>query len=206
MNIFDEKLVLIKQIGRNNCKSYKIKEIILVDVDSNEKFNFKPSQLVELIESKALTPSNAIKIDELAVELPEASNFIKKTSRCKNLRNINKEKKIITRKLEYLNHLAEVGVTGFSPKSLNPIIKTVAKKINDDSPPTWRTLIRWAKKYTNNNENADSLTDNRLNNMPPKIQLEVLDLIEKWQMKWKQSPDLKFKTRIKKGELSASAC
>ena len=108
--------------------------------------------------------SSYIKMDELVVGLPEASNFVKKSTRCKNLKNINKEKKVITRKLEYLNYLAEVGVTGFSPKSLNPIIKAVAEKINDDSPPTWRTLIRWAKKYINNNENADSLTDNRLNN------------------------------------------
>lgn len=53
------------------------------------------------------------------------------------------------RRLTYLQAMDEMGLQSFSKSSLEPLIASVAAKLDDPKPPSWVTVYRWRRKYRN---------------------------------------------------------
>lgn len=61
------------------------------------------------------------------------------------------------RRYRYVSEIINRGVEKITEENLLPIIKDVAKKIQDSNPPSFTTLYRWHKKYIDSSEDIRSL-------------------------------------------------
>lgn len=74
------------------------------------------------------------------------------------------------RRERYVREVIRRCLTTFTPKSLNPIIEDVSKRINDPHPPYWTTLLRWFKDYVASGKDSRALVPawNQRGNRDPK--------------------------------------
>lgn len=61
------------------------------------------------------------------------------------------------RREHYVREVTSRHLTAFTPQSLKPVIETVSTKIKDPKAPSWLTLLRWYKDYTESGEDVRAL-------------------------------------------------
>lgn len=84
-------------------------------------------------------------------------------SRASDLSILDKDEKGMARKREayrrehYVREVTSRHLTAFTPQSLKPVIDAVSTKLKDPKAPSWLTLLRWYKDYTESGEDVRAL-------------------------------------------------
>lgn len=92
------------------------------------------------------------------------NNVITITFSKNNILENSKNYEILNKKYQYIKFALEKNHSPHSKSNLKNTIQIISKKINDQSPPTTRTLSNWIKSYITNNFNLDGLVDKREGN------------------------------------------
>ncbi|WP_335967025.1 DDE-type integrase/transposase/recombinase [Acinetobacter calcoaceticus] len=106
------------------------------------------------------------------------NNEIKITFNSESIISNEKDIKTIKRKLKYIQHALLTKIRPQSKTNLENTINYLSIKINDNSPPTTRTLSTWIKKFKLNNCRIDSLIDNRKGNSTPRKNYFIILALE----------------------------
>lgn len=61
------------------------------------------------------------------------------------------------RKYAYIRSIFELDLSAITSTTLQPIIEKVSQEINDPNPPSWLTLYRWLKTYSQAGEDIRAL-------------------------------------------------
>lgn len=142
----------------NNGITEKQFEIVAVDggivhltdsvlgIRSTEKYN-KISELIVGGKAKFLPRDSNVraKFDPLAPDFTSYSEEQKQEAR---------------RRIRYVTAVIEQNISTYTPQTLTSVISTVSSTIEDKSPPSWRTLVRWLKAFRENEESIRGLIPN----------------------------------------------
>ena len=99
-----------------------------------------------------------------------------------------KQREEVVRRFKYVTRLRQK-VKTWTDKSLTPLIPKIARELNDDRPPSWRTLARWNESYSSNGQTARALfTDqmkqgNRTSRLSDEVEGFIRDAIETYKTK-----------------------
>lgn len=85
------------------------------------------------------------------------------------------------RKYAYISRVVELDLSAITSETLQPIIKKVAQEINDTNPPSWITLYRWLKTYSQAGEDIRALIPRHQEkgDYNPKLEKEVLQIVDR---------------------------
>ncbi|MCW7555897.1 hypothetical protein NX722_25365 [Endozoicomonas gorgoniicola] len=156
-------------------------------------------------------------IDEIELSLAEGRvEFVisspdsqKEDSLSEDLASLpKKQREEVVRRFTYVTKLRQK-VKTWTEKSLTPLISEIAKELNDDRPPNWRTLARWNESYSSNGQTVKALfTDqmkqgNRTKRLSDEVEGYIRDAIETY--KTKESSGLEFLKHERSVKYLASA-
>lgn len=84
------------------------------------------------------------------------------------------------RRFRYVNYYFKQCLQTRTEQSLQPVIDTVTKEIDDSKPPSWITLYRWIKRYEESNHDIRSLVTNHIakGNSQKRLPVEVHKIID----------------------------
>lgn len=85
------------------------------------------------------------------------------------------------RKYAYIRSIFELDLSAITSATLQPIIEKVSQEINDPNPPSWLTLYRWLKTYSQAGEDIRALVPrhSKKGDYSPKLEKEVLQIVDR---------------------------
>ena len=195
MNLTDPDLILVKGKTENTASYFQVAkqsdaEFTLVDLIRGGRYIFNRIKLVELVEKGTLRVSAKSELTHV-----EKLHLIKEPEIKKRVKSDKKYKEdaVIKRKMAYVDHINKLEMKGLTEKRLNPEIKKIAKKINDNNPPAWRTVIRWIKAYVESGWDKSALYPHHLQgNRCPRIDPIAVSAINDVNKEWQEDPKMKL--------------
>ncbi|MEZ8503722.1 hypothetical protein AB6D08_20650 [Vibrio splendidus] len=147
MNFRDPELVLTKRF-RSGKKSYfqvnsfDAEWVSLQDIEHGECFSFKRAQLESHINNGLLiiTAKNSVP-DVLFI------NAVKKKTKPIAVGKKAANEMEVERRYCYVRKVLDSDLPALSANRLTPWISKVAAEIEDASPPSYKTLLRWLKAF-----------------------------------------------------------
>ena len=152
-------------------------EIQLKDILTNTSSNLKEVVLTQLLFQGEL---KFLEEDFSGIKQRKASNYVGKdfTELPSALREEAK------RKYSYVRRVLELSPHKQTATTLEPIISQVSKEISDRQPPSWLTLYRWYKNYSESGKDIRALVPlhsakgNRESRLNPEVKKIIKDAIE----------------------------
>ncbi|MEZ8639229.1 hypothetical protein AB4508_13495 [Vibrio splendidus] len=147
MNFSDPNLILVKRYRGGKCSHYQVSdvsrtEITIKDIEHGGHFSFAKDQLESHIEKGLLGTLSKDTLPETIFVNPVG----KKTKPQKAKRELEYEK-TMERRYAYVTGVLDSDVPAYTEKRLVPWLATFSASIEDDSPPSWRTLAGWVSIY-----------------------------------------------------------
>lgn len=147
MNFRDPDLILIKKFRGGKCSFFQVKghdqqKVILQDIEHGGNFTFQRRQLESHIRNGVLTVSDKSEIPISTF----AYAFAKKVKVAYSDTLINDQE--VERRYRYVRKVLDSELPSLSEQRLKPWIAEVAAEFEDDSPPSYKSLGRWVKAFT----------------------------------------------------------
>ncbi|MCG7551657.1 hypothetical protein [Pseudoalteromonas sp. Of7M-16] len=181
MDLQDPDLILVKRLSEHSCSYFAVEsvagtDVVLTDIESGGRFNFEKPGLEQLVSNGQLRTI-------ARRELPTKLTF-KPLSNVKKLKAETAEdvasKKEMQRRYKYVQGAIEQSVPAYTEKWLTPFITQKSVEINDNSPPSWRTLAHWNKAFVESGWDKNALMPRHKakGNRTKQLPQEVHDLID----------------------------
>ena len=147
MNFRDPKLIFVKQFRGKITSYFQVTglskfEIVLGDIESKGRFTLEKQQIENYIKSGKLKISS---FDDLPAGIIINSKLQRDTIHRDKAKGASSAE--MERRYKYVIGTIEEGIPAYTAKWLSPFIIQFGKKISDNSPPGWRTLATWHKRY-----------------------------------------------------------
>ena len=170
-------------------------EIQLKDILTNTRSNLKEVVLTQLLFQGEL---KFLEEDCSGIKQRKASNYVGKdfTELPSALREEAK------RKYSYVRRVLELSPHKQTATTLEPIISQVSKEISDRQPPSWLTLYRWYKNYSESGKDIRALVPlhsakgNRSSRLNPEVKKIIKDAIERVYLNTTQAEGMDVYDRV----------
>lgn len=156
MNFRDPELVLIKKFRGGKCSFFQVKahdqkNVLLQDIEHGGTFWFQRSQLESHIRNGVLSVSDKkqIPISTFAYTVKKKVKLVRSDAPLND--------KEVERRYRYVKKVLDSRLPSLSEQRLKPWIKEVAAELEDDSPPSYKTLGRWVKAFNESGWKKSSL-------------------------------------------------
>lgn len=148
MNFRDSDLILVKSYQGNANSFYQVykmhgDDVTLVDIVQGGRFDFKKANLEVMVNSGTLKISS---IDQIP-EVTQAGHVIKKRSISPRIKKSDPSSIEMEYRYKYVKGVVDEELPAYTAKWLVPFIQAQSVKLDDKSPPSWRTLARWMKAF-----------------------------------------------------------
>ncbi|MEZ8639228.1 hypothetical protein AB6D55_04610 [Vibrio splendidus] len=186
MNFRDPELILVKRF-RGGKKSYfqvnsfDTEWVSLQDIEHGECFSFKRAQLENHINNGLLiiTAKNSVP-DVLFI------NAVKKKTKPIAVGKKAANEMEVERRYFYVRKVLDSDLPALSANRLTPWIRKVAAEIEDESPPSYKTLIRWLKSFNESGWKQASLLPrhhskgNHSNRLAPEVDQLLSEVVTEY--------------------------
>lgn len=186
MNVDNSDLVLVKELSRKSKTYYLVEQrdnnrITLTDLGSGATFEIGSEQLQKLLDADKLRVANI-------ADIPKNSIFGVGHAKTKSIITDPSLEKEIERRFSYVERVLQSKCNGYTEKWLRPLVKDVARKLIDRSPPSHSTLVRWIKAYISSGCEKSSLAPakSKMGNRKAKMSLVLSKVLDKTILKYKQ--------------------
>ncbi|WP_305811864.1 hypothetical protein [Photobacterium leiognathi] len=157
MNFRDPDLVLVKKFRGGKQTFYQVhslssEQVSLQDIEHGGQFSFQRKQLEDHLTKGTLTATTKSKVPQTLFVKP----VTKKAKPRKNIQQA-KEQAEVDRRYRYVRQLLDSNVPSLSEQRLTPWIAPKAVELEDDAPPSYKTLGRWVKSFTESGWKMESL-------------------------------------------------
>ena len=147
MNFRDPDLILIKKFRGGKCSFFQVKghdqqQVILQDIEHGGNFTFERRQLESHIRNGVLTVSEKSEIP-ISTFAYSVAKKVKVASSDTFINDLEVE-----RRYRYVRKALDSNLPSLSEQRLKPWIVEVATEFEDESPPSYKTLGRWVKAFT----------------------------------------------------------
>ncbi|MEZ8736481.1 helix-turn-helix domain-containing protein [Vibrio sp. 10N.286.52.C3] len=175
MNFRDPELILVKRF-RGGKKSYfqvnsfDTECVSLQDIEHGECFCFKRAQLESHINSGLLIATVKNNVPDVLF-----INAVKKKTKPVAVGKKAANEMEVERRYFYVHKVLDSDLPALSANRLTPWISKVAAEIEDESPPSYKTLTRWLKAFNESGWKKASLLSrhhnkgNHSNRLPPEV-------------------------------------
>lgn len=186
MNVDNSDLVLVKELSGKSKTYYLVEQrdnnrVTLTDLGSGATFEIGSEQLQKLLDADKLRVANI-------ADIPKNSIFGVGHAETKSIITDQSIEKEIARRFSYVERVLQSKCNGYTEKWLRPLVKDVARKLIDSSPPSNSTLVRWIKAYMSSGCEKSSLAPakNKMGNRKTKIDLVLSKVLDQTILKHKQ--------------------
>lgn len=197
INYDDPDLVFVKGKNLQKASYFQVlkkqnESITLIDLANNATFRFDNEAIKSFVKRGVLSTTSVKKLSNIE-KLKFKSDFSRRKPNVNNL--ISQKKKVIKRKMSYINHINSLNLKSLTEKYLAPELKKHSEIIKDPSPPSWRTYARWNKAYVESGWDEEVLYKyDNCGNRESRLDPEVLEVLSEVKKSMSESPRrLKFK-------------
>ncbi len=186
MNVDNSDRVLVKELSGKSKTYYLVKQrdnnrVTLTDLGSGAAFEIDYEQLQKWLDADKLRVANI-------ADIPKNSIFGVCHAKTKSSRTNLAVEEEIERRFSYVERVLQSECNGYTEKWLKPLVKEVARKLIDSSPPSNSTLIRWIKAYISSGCEKSSLAPakSKMGNRKVKMSLVLSKVLDLTILKYKQ--------------------
>ena len=187
----DPNLVFVKGKSEKKASYYQVlkkhdKSVTLVDIANNTTFKFDEDGIKDFVKRGVLSTTTIEKISHVEklqykIEFPKRKPNVTKSK--------SKNKEVIKRKLSYITYIHGLNLKSLTDKHLTPELQKHALSINDPTPPTSRTFLRWLTAYVEGGWDEKALCKyENSGNRTKRLHPEVIEILQKIQEKINASP------------------
>ncbi|WP_434356030.1 hypothetical protein NF212_12310 [Parasalinivibrio latis] len=180
MNFRDPELVLIKRFRGGKCSYYQVSsvdnnEVTIKDIEHGGHFSFPRTKIERHILNGILICSTADNVPDIVFVNP-----VRKREKPKSIRNEARYEAEMERRYSYVKAVLDSSVPAYTEKRLAPWIKDFSISIDDNHPPSWRTLANWVSLFVKSGWKKQSLKPAHASkgNRAPKTDKEVSQLLD----------------------------